>query len=361
MEEEKKNNHKQFKIFIIIFVIASLFLLKEENQNKIKELFGSMNNKDKVLTIIDSFKYEEELVDLNVYDNTIVLWQKNKVSFKELNGTNIIEKEFNFEEPFIHYANNNIYVVDKSTGDIYYLNKKGETINREQLNKEIFNLKESNKNLIYHMKSQDKEIINVSDKDGVQIGNYSYENRNILTYEANDKGSENAIAVLDINEGIIKSHIDLYGKNNEKVHELDILGEIVVFLEYTSKDEVVILTDSGLYFIKDGEVLWERNFDLIKDIYIDNDKIYVLYSNYLETIYFNGKTESKIGFGEDYKKIVPFQKNTILYGNNNITIVEKDKQILKHEENILGVYSSKDNIVVLVPGEIKTYKINNKQ
>lgn len=360
MEEEKKSNHKEFKIFIIIFLIASLFLLKEENLNKIKELLGSINNKDKVLTIIDSFKYEEEPVDLNVYDNTIILWQNNKLSFKELDGTNIIEKEFNFEEPSIHYGNNNIYVMDKSTGDIYFLNKKGETINREQLNKEIFNLRESNKNVIYHMKSQDKEIINVSDKDGVQVGNYSYENKSILTYEASDRGSKNAIAVLDINEGTIKSHVDFYGKNNEKVHELDILGEIVVFLGYTSKDELVILTDNGLYFIKDGEVLWKKKFDLIKDIYMDNDKIYLLYSNYLETIYFNGKTESKIGFGEDYKKIVPFQKNVILYGNNNITIVEKDKQILKHEEDILGVYSGKDNIVVLVPGEIKTYRVNNK-
>lgn len=361
MEEEKRNNHKEFKIFIIIFLIASVFLLKEENQNKLKEIFRSMNNKEKTLTVVDFFKYEEEVLDLNVYDNTIALWKNNKISFKEFDGTNIIEKEFNFENPFIHYGDNNIYVMDKSTGDIYFLDKKGETLNREQLNKKIFNLKESNKNLIYHIKSTGQETINVLDKDGIQIGNCSYEDKNILTYEANDKGSKNAIAVLDVNEGIIKSHIDFYGKNNEKVHELDILGEIIVFLNFTSKDEVVALTDNGLYFIKDGNILWKKNFDLMKDIYMGNDKIYVLYSNYLETIYFDGKIESKVGFGEDYKKILPFQKNILLYGNNNLTIVEKDKQILKHEENILGVYTSKDNIVVLTPEEIKTYKMDNKQ
>ena len=360
MEEEKKNDHKEFKIFIIIFLVASLFLLQKGNQKKIKEIFSSIGKKEKVLSLVDSFKYEEEISDLNVYDNTIVIWKDNKISFKQLDGTKIVEKEFSFEKPSIYYGINNIYPMDKSTGDIYFLNKNGETTNREQLNKEIFNLKESNNNLIYHMKSPDKETINVFDKNGVQIGNYSYQGKSILTYGVNDKGSKSAIAVLDVSEGTIKSHIDFYGKNNEKTQELDILNEIVVFLGFTPKNEVITLTDNGLYFIKDGEILWQKKFDLIKDIYMSNDKVYLLYSNYLETITFDGTSESKIGFGEDYKKIIPFQKDVMIYGNNNITMVEKDKQVLKHEENILGVYSSKDNIVVLAPEQIRIYKINNK-
>lgn len=360
MDEEKKNDHKEFKIFIIIFLVASLFLLQEGNQKRIKEAFSSIGKKEKVLSLVDSFKYEEEIIDLNVYDNNIVLWEDNKVSFRQLDGTKIVEKEFSFEEPSIYYGMNNVYPIDKSTGDIYFLDKNGETINREQLNKEIFNFKESNKNLIYHMKSPDKEIINVLDKDSIQIGNYSYEGKSILTYCTNDKGSKIAIASLDANKGKVKSHIEFYGKNNEKTQELDILGEIIVFLGFTSSNEVVTLTDNGLYLIKDGKILWEKKFDLIKDIYMDNDKIYLLYSNYLEIIMFDGTSESKIGFGEDYKKIIPFQKDVILYGNDNITIVEKNKQVLKHEENILGVYSSKDNIVVLVPEQIKTYRVNNK-
>lgn len=344
MEEGNKINHKGFKIFIMLFLVASLFLLKEENQKKLIEVFNFIGGKEKGLILTDSFKNEGDILDINIYDNTIVQWSNNKLSFKEPDGINIKEKEFNFTDAFIRYGEKNIYVMDNSTGDIYYLDKKGETINRLQLNKEIFNLKESNQNLIYHIKSSNIEIINVLDKEGVQVGDYSYENKNILTYSTNRNGKKHAVASLEMDKGIIKSHIDYYGENNEKLKELDINGEIVVYLGFTSKDEIVTLTDNSLYLIKDGGIMWEKKFDLIKDIYVDDGKVYILHSNYLETINFDGKTENKVGFAEDYKKILPFEKGTILYGNNQMTIVEGSKQILRHEEDMMGVYASKDHI-----------------
>lgn len=246
MEEGNKINHKGFKIFIMLFLVASLFLLKEENQKKLIEVFNFIGGKEKGLILTDSFKNEGDILDINIYDNTIVQWSNNKLSFKEPDGINIKEKEFNFTDAFIRYGEKNIYVMDNSTGDIYYLDKKGETINRLQLNKEIFNLKESNQNLIYHIKSSNIEIINVLDKEGVQVGDYSYENKNILTYSTNRNGKKHAVASLEMDKGIIKSHIDYYGENNEKLKELDINGEIVVYLGFTSKDEIVTLTDNSL-------------------------------------------------------------------------------------------------------------------
>ncbi len=168
------------------------------------------------------------------------------------------------------------------------------------------------------------------------------------------------ISFLTLNEGILKSQIDCYGKNKEKLNSLNIEGEIVIYLDFTLNNEIVALSDGSLYFIKDGKIMWKKQFDLIKDIYTAEDKIYILYSNYLESIDFDGRTENKIGFTEEYNKILPFQGKILAYGANNIAIVEGDKQILKHEDNINGVFIDKDQILLWSPDQVKTYKISSK-
>lgn len=360
MEDSKKSSLKGFKIFIMAFLILSLFLLREENQNKLIKFLDSILGKEKVLKLVDSFKNEGDIQNINIYDGTIVKWSNNKISFMKTDGTIIREKEFNFTDPFIYYGDKYLYVMDKSTGDIYSLDKKGETIDRFQLAQEIFNIKESNQNLIYHIKNLDVESIRILDEEKKLIGNYSYENKNILTYTTNKEGDMTAISLLDLNEGILKSQIECYGKNKEKLNSLDIEGEIVIYLDFTPNNEIVALSDGSLYFIKDGKIMWKKQFDLIKDIYTAEDKIYILYSNYLESIDFDGRTENKIGFTEEYNKILPFQGKILVYGDNNIAIAEGDKQILKHEENINGVFIDKDQILLLSPEQVKTYKISSK-
>lgn len=361
MEENKKTSHKGFKLFIIIFLILSVFLLKKENQNKIVELFDSLGNKEKVLWLTNSFKNDGDIEDINIYDDNIIKWSNNKITFMKIDGKIILEKEFKFTEPSIYFGDNYIYVMDKSTGDIYSLDKNGETVDRLQLNKEIFNIKVSNESLIYHIKSPNEENISILDKDKVLTGNHSYENKNILTFVVNKNGKTNALSILNLNEGMLKSQIETYGENNEKLSSLDIEGEIVLFLEFTSTDDLIALTDRALYSINNGKIMWKKQYDLIKDIYLKDEKIYILYSNYLESVDLDGRTESKLGFTEEYKKIVSFGKRILLYGDNNVVIVEGDKQILKHNENILGVFTSKNKILIWGPEEIMLYELSNKR
>ena len=361
MEENKKANFRGFKIFIMVFLILSIFLLREENQDKLLRFLNSMGGKEKFLKLVDSFDRVNDIEDINIYDNTIVKWENNKITFMKIDGTLILEKEFNFTQPFIYYGDKNIYVMDKSAGDVYSFNSKGETIDRLQIGNEIFNLKESHDNLIYHIKNSPEESIKILDKDRVVIGNYSYEDKNILTYATNKGGTESAISLLSLNEGSLKSQVESYGENKEKLNSLDIEGEIVVYLDFVSKDEIIALSDSSLYLIKSGKIMWKKQFDLIKDIYLGENKINVLYSNYLESIDFSGRTENKTSFSEEYKKILPFEGMFLLYGDNNITILQEGKEILKHEESIVKVSTDKDKILLWTPEEIKIYKMSNKK
>lgn len=359
MEKERENNHKVFKIFIIILIIGGLFLFKKENQEKIMGMINSITNKEKTLILLDSFP-KGDLVDLNIYDDTIVKWDDNKLSFLNIDGIKIMEKEFNFTDPHIFFGENIIYPMDKATGDIYYLNKKGETIDRLEMDKEIFNFEEINQNVIFHGKTLNMENVNILDGERIQIGHYSYDAEHILTYSTNKEGTKNILALMDLNQGLIKSRIDCYGENNEKLYEIEIDGEIVVYLGFTPKDEIVALTDSGIYFIKDEEVLWKKDLNLIKDIYLNEGGIHILYSNYLEVIDFDGKTKDKIGFIEEYKKIRAFKNNVLVYGNNNMALVQGEKEILKEEMEIRDIYTSKSKILVLGTEELNIYEVISK-
>lgn len=361
MEENKKTNHKGFKIFIIIFLLSSFFLLREGNQNKLINLFGSIVKSEKVLTLNSTFKHDGDIEEINLYDDNIVKWSHNKISFLKADGSIILEKQFNFQDPGIYYGENNIYVTDKSTGDIYTFNRKGDTIDKIKLDKEIFNINESYNNLIYHIKNNNIESLSIYNQGKVLIGNHSYENKNILTSTTNEDGTINTISLLNLEDGIVKSRIESYKDDNSKLNSLDLEGEIVVFLKHTKDNNLIALTDRSLYRIKNGKIMWKKQYNLIKDIYISNDNVFLLYSNYLETIDYEGRTKNKIGFNEEYNKILPLNNDMVLYNDNSIVVINGEEEILKHNDSIIAVFSSKDNLLIWGTEDIKTYKITNKR
>ena len=360
MGRDKKSSFKGFKIFLLVFLAISLFFIREDNQKKIMAFLDSFGSKEKILKLKYSIKDIDNVESVNFYDGNIIKWTTNKITFLKTDGSLILEKKFNFTEPEIYYGEKYIYVFDKATGDIYSFDGKGNTINRYQLNKEIYNIKESKENFIYHIKIPNMEIISILDKDKILVGNYSYEDKNILTYNTNKEGTKNLVGLLNLNEGILKSQLDIYGINNERLSSLDFQGEIALYLDFTQKEEIILLTDRNLYFINDGKIMWKKQFDLIKDIFLDKDRFYILYSNYLETIDFTGRTLNKIGFGEDYKEILSFRENILLYGDNHLVVINDGKEILKSAEDIKKVFTSKDEILVFGPEDLKIYELSNK-
>ncbi|MFA7412472.1 MAG: DUF5711 family protein [Tissierellaceae bacterium] len=357
---EKRKSSKGLKILLLILLALMAFLLGRTDKLGTLSIFEYFTEKEKSLIVRDSIE-DGDILDIGLYVGNLVKWKYNKLSFLKLDGTMIVEKEFKFSKPDIHFGDMFIYLYDKSSGDIYIFDKKGETINRLQLGREIYNLKESGGNLFYHIKMEGFEIVNVLDRDGVLVGNYSYEKENILTYSSNEDGRINALGLLSLGEENLGSKIDSFGQANERLGSLFLEGEIVLHLDFSPKDELIILTDRNLYLVRDGNIMWKKQFDLVKDIDIRGDRIYILYSNYLEVMDYGGRVESKIGFGDEYKKIDLLGDRIMLYGDNQLIVLDKDKQILKHKGQIRKAYQGKNEILLLLTEGIRTYDIVNKR
>lgn len=356
----ERNKHKGFKIFIIIFMGISLLIFSKIKEDQIGSILSSLNHREKKMELIDKLN-NDDIFNINVYDGNIIGWKYNKIAFYKNDGKLITEKQLNFSEPEIYYGEKTIYSYDKEYGDIYNFDKKGETLDRLQLNKRIYNIKEDYGNLIIHFKNDREESLNILDKNKVLLGNYFFEGENILTYSVNKNGDKITIGTLDIKGDTIKSEIHFYGENNEKLSSINLEDEIVLYLNYLTKDETIALTDKSLYLIKDEKVLWkeDKDYKYIKDIIIE-DKIYLLYSSYLDILDFDGTVINTIGFGEEYKKIQKSKENILVYGDKGLSILNNGENILNYDIDIIDAYLDKDKIYIFGFEDIKVFEIGDK-
>lgn len=355
-EQNAEKKHKGFKLFILIFLFISMLFLKEENRDKAISFIDSFTQREKQLELLTSIDISE-ILSINAYENTISLWKENKLSIFDMKGTLELEKQFSFEDPIVHFGKNNIYIGDKSTGDIYKLNKNGETEDRISLKRPFLNMMEENENIIYHTKDEGQESIYIHNKDDVLIGDHSFSDKAIISYATSSNEDKYLLSTLDLSESILKSKLTLYGENKAELNALDIDEEIVIYSKFIKNDDIIVLTDKSIYYIKNGKIMWNKTFNLIKDIYIE-DTIYILYSNYLESIDFEGRTVEKVGFNKDYENILPFNNDILVYGDSHLTLIHEGKQVLSHEENIDIISANKKNIIILNGDRVDIYKVS---
>lgn len=360
MEENTRNPHKGFKVFIVILIIGFLFISIKSNRNKILDVFQSLSIRDKSLVLTKSIPIEEDINCINIYENTIIKNRHSTLSFLKLDGTLSFEKDFKFSNPYVYIRDKYIYVADKDNGDIYSLNKKGETINRIELKNPLFSLKETQNGLIAHIKTSDMESINILDNEGKSIRIHDINQGNILTFTMNEENSKYILSTLSL-EGMLKSITKSYSIDGKELYSTEFPSEIVLFSEYVDKD-IIVLSDKSLYYLKNGEIQWKRQFLLVKDILMDKDGIHLLYENNFETINLEGRTLNKLVFTKEYNTILSMDKFILLYGENDIVAIQEFKEIAKLnlDKKIIGVSGNKSIIGIHYLDNMEIYEIRNR-
>ena len=227
MDDKKNINHKGFKIFILLLLIGILFFLDKDNLIKITQAYKSLTIREKSLEEMESISLNPEVDELALYDKNIVMWEYNKLSIKDINNNILLEKQFNFEDPDILFGQESFYIMDKSSGDIYSINSKGETIERLTLDKQINNLIEDNDNIIAHTKSQDESLVFIN-SEGVFLRIHPIEDSNILTYSLANNSERYLISNLSIEDEFL-SELYLYSINGDLLDRLQINNEVIIF------------------------------------------------------------------------------------------------------------------------------------
>lgn len=356
--KENKRINLGFKIFIILLIGIILLFSKKENQEKFIDFIQVVKSSSIDLKVIESFPIESNIDNIAFYNKGIMIWKDKKLTRLSLKGSKEWEKEFILDEPHAVFGEKGIYIYEKSTGDIYFLDSSGETEEKIELNTSINNIVEGFENIIVHNQKTNMESLNILDKKGNIIVNNLIDDKNILTYCINENSTEYALSALNLNEENIKSELQVFNLDGKISSTSQFDNEIILYSNYIEDDKILVMSDKSLYVYNKGNILWQKEFQLIKDIYVNKEKINILYGNTLEILSFDGMMEEKYSFAEEYKKIIAFDKYITLYGEEYIIGLRDGKEIFKYksEDPILKVVEGSQNLIVVYEDRIDLVK-----
>lgn len=333
--EEHESIHKGFKIFIIVFTALALLFI---NRERIIDLLQGQNND------LDLIKTIEDDYDYRFFNGEIIKYNDESIAHLEDFTEVKVQKDFGFTQAVLRFANEYIYYADGESGHVYILNNQMDTIGQFNLDMNIFNIYESNKYIMIHSKADSESLYSINTE-----GNIIYKNSpesSILNY---DMGANSYAFSTLLIEDDITSTLHLYDFQGQLLDTMDFENEVIFKITYNG-DNILVLTDKSLYMIN-REILWEKDYPLIKNILVENDKINLLYSNHLEILDLTGQVIDSIELEEDYDMIVSMDNGIILYGDKEILIISDG------ENYKLGI----DDIINSVSGNGKQLIVNTEE
>ena len=343
--EERQGVHKGFKIFIIIFTIFALLFINKEEIIKFferKALDLTLN-----YTIKDDFDYR-------FFNGEIIKYNDNSIGHLDKINSVKTQKDFNFTDPVIKFGNEYIYYASGDRGDVYVLNNRLETVSQFSLNMNIYNIEETSKYPMVHSKGQEFERLLSIDIEGNTI----YKNspgENILNY---DMGANTyAFSTISIGDDILSS-LYLYDFQGQEVNRIVFENEVIFKVYYSNDNNIILLTDKGPYMLNNDKILWNKEYSLIKNILIYKDNIHVLYSNYLETLDFNGNVLETLEFEAEYDMMLGMEDGLILHGDKDLLLIKDNESYkLNLEDSIKNVTGYENEIIVNTDLQTYIYEI----
>jgi len=307
-----------------------------------------------VLKMTDSIENIEG-TKFGIYKDYLYKWQNGKIFLRSLTEEGVsYNMALNMDNPIIVPGNKYIFLGNPEDGIIYFLDSKAEMLERIPLNSPLFSMKEENDNLVYHTKDGENESLGIIDSSFNNVMKYSYEGENILTYDYFPSKGKVAIGILNVDEKSIGTRLDLYSNLNNK-ESLYFDGELVLDLKYLNMGNLLVLTDSNLYYISENEIAWKRDFPLIKNMAVEANNIYILNGNHLTVLDNKGETKEDFTFTDQYKdlkisELGLFKDEIILYNDKGLIILKNGEIFLEHKQEISQLDVS-NGIIFLLDGD----------
>ncbi|WP_077369300.1 DUF5711 family protein [Anaerosalibacter sp. Marseille-P3206] len=356
MEDTNNKNKSGFKIFILFMFFAVAIFFGKGHLDKLLP-----NKESKTLQIVHKIPATSDTA-VKFYKNVMIKYDNNVIVAINRDGTQAWEKKVTFEKPIVYLGEEVVYLSEGTTGDVYIINEEGKSTNRIQLNNPIDKVIEK-EGIIYVVgKQEKKENLTLLTKDGKVLTSI-LPTGNILNFAFNDTLKKILISTLNIGEDNIMSSLNIYNINGNSIGNVKFTDEIITFIDFIDEENIIVLTDSGLYGIKESKILWKKDYSNVKDIYIDEeiDKMYLLYEHGLELLNYDGRVEETLELKGSYNSIYPYKKSVLIVGDEEVLGLEKREEYLRYqleEEGEIKVDGL--NIIQNTSDKINVMKIINK-
>lgn len=359
MGKDDKKLSKYFKIYLLIFLALMIVFINPVSKRNILNFFDIFNRPEKELKLVNEFNIDKQAKSIDIFEEKIINWRDNRLYFLDFNGFEILNKDFEFKNPSIVFGEDFIYIMDKDSGNIYIMDKHGETIERIDLKSPFHNLKEEGDYLHIYKKDEDKEIVDIIDRKGNILIRHE-ENIPILTVASENKNKKYVISTLDIDKEL-KSIVSIYSLDGNSIQDIELKDEIVVYTKLI-KNNILIVSESKIHVFVDGKEKWSKKIENLKDVKMLNNNICILYNNKFETLSLRGNIIEETNLTLNLEKIGFVEDNILLYGKRNIVMPQNRKNILnfKTKEDIMNLKYNSGNLLIQKQAKIEIYNINKK-
>lgn len=340
---------------IVILIILSFNIFKGD--------LATQPGKEKVnvLTMVDQIENLEG-TKFGMYKDYLYKWQDKRLYLRSLTEEGLSYNiALNIDDPIIETGDRYILVGNPAEGIIYYLDDKAEMVERMPLNNSLYSFKSINDHVIYHTKTGDLEYVGIIDSDMNNLMKYGYEGETVISYDYYPAKERVAVASFNVDEKSIGTRLDLYNKLRDK-DSLYFDGEIIVKLDYINVGNLLVLTDKSLYYISENEIVWKKDFPLIRDMKVEASDIYVLNGNHLTSLDTKGEEVEDIALEDQYSHIELagssiFGREIILYSDTGLVVLKKGQEFLRHSQEINQLDTNEGMIFIL---DSKKYSFNKK-
>lgn len=359
---ENIDRAKTYKFFILLLTIVLVIVVfaKKENQ----EIFLSIFNRDDISNVnIDKKKTIglDKIKDAVCYDDCIVIHKDDKLLGYSFDGKELWEKDIVLKNYSLFFGDSNIYIYEKPTGYIQFINKSGEIFKEMNMEEEIKGLRKDYDSIIVYTEKEANEKVYIIDKETNIREVNDLELRNILTYSVSKDYASYGIGTLNLEDQAMDSRFTAFKYGKQVLYRKDFKGEMILYTKFLDTHRVVIMTDKNVYLLNDfeGNTLWKKSYELIKDIDVKDNKINILYGNSLETLAANGHIDSKYSFIDNYSKIVSFDKFIIVYGDKHIMAIKDGEELFKEEvkNKLIKIQPGKNRFIIIYEDKIDVYSI----
>ena len=343
-----------FILIILLIVGMTLFFSREENQKKLVNYIYSFDKTQKEFHIGEIYE-KEGIYYLN---GRFLEWNSEKLTLLDANEKVLWTKTFLFENPKIILNENRIVIYNEETGLLYLYNGNGETLLEEDLQKPIFNIKVSDQGLILHLKLEESEELLNYNFDTNKWDKVSFIDTFPLDYWINNS---NNLMYTQVKSKQNHLSSEVYEKTLDSTVLKTELKDSLILKVLNFKGGYIILTDTGIVKIKSGEDSIVKDFDLVHDLLIDGDEIYILSGDNLEVLNSDLERVHKKTYVLSYTSLHRHEKYILLYGEKNIVALfnKEDKAEYAFGSGIQNVTSQFNDLIVTLKTGVYTMRIKD--
>ena len=373
----KKHRRKVFVIIasIILLVLIALIAIYIYFERKTYTSYEVINSIERSDTSASQFE---------TFQGNLLKYTNDGAVYTDLNGNRIWNQTYEMDHPFTDSCNEYLVIYELNGTQIYILNKVSlpSSIQTTMPIQRVSVAKQGT--IAVLMESEGISYLQLYDKEGTQLaaGELHVQNSGYpLDIALSEDGQKLAVAMLDINEGSVKTTIAFYNFGAVGQNSIDkIVGSysypdmLISRIHYMKDDTMVAFGDSKVVIFsgtqKPAESTSIEITEEVKSIFYDDQYFGLVFDSdskeqphRLELYNIKGAKVREVGISIDYNQIELLDNQDIcIYNDNQCEIINRKgirKLLCTFDKSLYKVISTaaQRNYTFILEGETRRVKL----